>query len=185
MIEDISILPLSKAVDVPYKKPVEYDLWISINDPEDWDKVIKLKDRFTRMGIPHFSQFFRDWSDEDPEEFIKKRIEEDGPQLQHVNNIISFLETYTKSEKKYRLGINCFAGMSRSTTVGIIALVMQGARPMEALTKILTIRPVAWPNLRMLRFASDRLGVDLFSPIKEWKEDVKKLGLVTFGEKTE
>jgi predicted protein tyrosine phosphatase len=185
MIESISIMPLSKAVDVPFKKPVECDLWISANDPEDRNKVMKLKDRFYRMGIPHFTQFFRDWSDEDPEVFIRNRIDKEGPQVQHVNNIISFLEPYVKADKKYRLGINCFAGISRSTAIGVIAWVMQGMSPMEALIKILEVRVEAWPNLRMLKAASARLGVDIFTPISEWKQLQKDYGIVTFGEKTE
>lgn len=185
MIESISIMPLNKAVDIPFKEPVEYDLWISANDPEDTIKVAKLKGRFVKRGIPHFVQFFKDWSDEDPEPFIKSRIGKDGPQVQHINNIISFLEPYVASEKKYRLGINCFAGISRSTAIGVIAWVMQGLRPMEALVKILEARPEAWPNLRMLKYASARLGVDIFSPVSEWKQLQKDYGLVTFGEKTE
>jgi hypothetical protein len=185
MIESITILPLNEAVHIPFKQPVEYDLWISANDPEDTIKVTKLKGRFHKLGIPHFTQFFRDWSDEDPEVFIRNRIDKEGPQVQHINNIISFLELYVKADKKYRLGINCFAGISRSTAIGIIAWVMQGMRPMEALIKILEVRVEAWPNLRMLKAASARLGVDIFTPISEWKQLQKDYGIVTFGEKTE
>lgn len=185
MIESISIMPLSKAVDIPFKQPVEYNLWISVNDPEDTIKVTKLKGRFVKMGIPHFTQFFRDWSDEDPEAFIKSRIDKEGPQVQHINNIISFLEPYVAAEKKYKLGINCFAGISRSTAIGVIAWVMQGLRPMESLVKVLEARPEAWPNLRILKYASVRLGVDIHTAISGWKQLQKDYGIVTFGEKTE
>jgi hypothetical protein len=34
----------------------------------------------------------------------------------------------------------------------------------------LKVRSQAWPNLRMLRFASARLGKDLYNPILEWKQ---------------
>ena len=69
----------------------------------------------------------------------------------------------------YDLGINCFAGVSRSTAIGIIAWFMQGKTPKEALEQILKVRYQAWPNLRILRFASDRLGQDLVQPVKIWK----------------
>ena len=143
MIESVTIMPLHEAVDIPFKKTKEYNLWISANDPEETIKVTKLKGRFHKLGIPHFTQFFRDWSDEDSEVFIKNRLDKEGPQVQHVNNIISFLEPCVKEEKKYRLGVNCFAGISRSTAIGVIAWVMQGLRPMEALVKILEVRPEA------------------------------------------
>jgi predicted protein tyrosine phosphatase len=185
MISNIRITSLSEAAHVPYRLPLDQNVWISITDAEDKVKVNKLHERFKRLGVSHFSQFFRDWSDEDPEPFIVKNLEVEGPRLQHINNIISFLEPFVAAGKDYKLGINCMAGVSRSTATGIIALVMGGARPMEALTKILTIRPVAWPNLRMLRLAGDRLGVDMYTPIKEWKDDIRKLGIVNFGEKTE
>ena len=55
--------------------------------------------------------------------------------------------------------------------VGIIALVMMGKTVENALSYVLSIRPQAWPNLRMLRFASNTLGQDLCTPVKKWKEE--------------
>jgi hypothetical protein len=48
---------------------------------------------------------------------------------------------------------------------------MQGKTPEEALRLTLDVRPQALPNLRMLGFASKRLGVDIFTPIKKWKSE--------------
>jgi predicted protein tyrosine phosphatase len=120
--------------------------------------------------IPYFAQYFYDWSDEDDDVYIQKHIEEQGPREQHVNNIISFLQSIVESDKVYNLGINCFAGVSRSTAIGIIAWLIQGKSPQEALEEIIKVRPMAWPNLRILRFASERLKVDLLQPVKEWKK---------------
>jgi hypothetical protein len=46
---------------------------------------------------------------------------------------------------------------------------MQGKTPQEALDEIIKVRYQAWPNLRILRFASERLGKDLVQPVKTWK----------------
>jgi hypothetical protein len=46
---------------------------------------------------------------------------------------------------------------------------MQGKSPQEALDEIIKVRYQAWPNLRILRFASQRLGKDLVQPVKTWK----------------
>lgn len=162
---------MSKAVHMPYRDPLEQNLWITTLDPEDKTRAEKLHRRFARRGVRHFVQFFRDWSDEDTEPFIQQRLEDEGPREQHINNIISFLDTFIHSPTIYNLGINCYAGISRSTAVGVVAWVMQGKTPKEALKSILDVRPQAWPNLRMLKFASERLGVDIYTPVKEWKDE--------------
>lgn len=174
MLNSVIITALNKALDIPYKENLEQNVWITTVDPEDRDKVLKLKNRLFRKGIAHFSQYFRDWSDEDDEPFIQQNLNEQGPQEQHVNNIVSFLATFVDSPAVYNLGVNCFAGISRSTAVGIIAWVMQGKTPEEALKSILDVRPQAQPNLRMLKFATARLGVDIYTPVKEWKTETKR-----------
>ena len=171
MIASVIVTDLSKAVDMPFKSELKQNLWLSAVDPEDKNKVDKMRLRFKRKGIASFSQYFRDWSDEDEEPYIKNNINEQGPQEQHINNIISFLVSFVDSPNVYNLGINCFAGVSRSTALSIIVWVMQGKSPEEALRLTLDVRPQARPNLRMLGFASKRLGVDIFTPIKKWKSE--------------
>jgi predicted protein tyrosine phosphatase len=168
MINSVTITDLSDAVSASFKE-VEQNAWISTVDEEDRNKIRMMKSNFAKRGTLHFAQYFYDWSDEDNEPYIQKNIEEKGPREQHVNNIISFIEPMVDSSIIYNLGINCFAGVSRSTAVGIIAWVMQGKSPQEALDEIIKIRYQAWPNLRILRFASDILGKDLVQPIKTWK----------------
>lgn len=178
MIESIIITHLSDAKHVPYKSNLLQTVWISLNDPEDETTVKKLKTRFTHIGVKHFSQQFRDWSDEDSETYIQERLELEGPQERHINNIISFLDPLVSSDTRHHLGINCFAGVSRSTAVGIIAWVMQGKSAEQALQDILAVRPIAWPNLRMLRLASARLGKNIMTPVADWKTQEIKKGLI-------
>ena len=133
-----------------------------------------IKKNFSQRGTPHFAQYFFDWSDEDNDVYIQKHIEEQGPQVQHVNNIISFIQPLVNSDKIFNLGVNCFAGVSRSTAIGIIAWVLQGKTPKEALQEIIKVRYQAWPNLRILKFASERLEVDLVDPVTKWKRETGK-----------
>jgi predicted protein tyrosine phosphatase len=170
MIESIIITSFAEARHKPFKEDLKQDIWITAIDPEDEVKVKKMKNRFALSKVKHFYQFFRDWSDEDQEPYIKQRLETEGPQEQHINNIISFLEPFVNDDKVHHLGVNCMAGISRSTAIGIIAWVMQGKTPQEALSEILKVRRQAWPNLRMLRLASARVGKDLFNPVLTWKQ---------------
>ena len=169
MINSVTITDLSDAVSFSFKE-IKQNAWISVVDEEDRNKIRMIKNNLAKRGAPHFVQYFYDWSDEDSEPYIQKNIEEKGPKEQHVNNIISFIEPLVSSSVVYNLGVNCFAGVSRSTAVGIIALVLQGKTPIEALDEIIKIRPMAWPNLRILGFASKRLGKDLATPVKQWKQ---------------
>jgi predicted protein tyrosine phosphatase len=179
MIKSVTITSLADAAHFSYRPEKKQNLWITTVDLEDRHKVLRIKRNLAQAGIPHFSQYFRDWSDEDPEPYIVSRIEIEGPKESHVNNIISFLEPYVASDTEYHLGVNCMAGISRSTAIGIIAWVMAGKTPEEALKEILNVRIQAWPNLRILRFASARLGKNIVTPISDWKENCKGLGVIT------
>ena len=178
MIESVIITSMSDARHMPYRENLQQDLWITTTDPEDEHRVKKLHARFAKIKVKHHYQFFRDWSDEDPETYIQDRIEIEGPQESHINNIISFLDFYTSDSTAHHLGVNCFAGISRSSAIGIIALVMQGKSPEEALEEILRVNPVSWPNLRILRLASARLGKNIMSPVLDWKLKERAKGLI-------
>lgn len=177
MIESIVITSLRAANHMPFKTGLLQTAWISLNDPEDEVATKKLKTRFAKARVKHFSQQFRDWSDEDAQTYIQDRIHLEGPQERHINNIISFLEPLVSSDTHHHLGINCFAGVSRSTAVGIIAWVMQGKSAEEALQAVLNARSVAWPNLRILRLASARLGKNIMTAVIDWKDKESKKGI--------
>jgi len=169
MIASVKITDLSDAVSASFKT-IKQNAWISTVDQEDEKKIRIMRKNFCKRSIPFLAQFFFDWSDEDIEPFIQKNIEEQGPSEQHVNSIISFIEPIVSSNKEFHLGINCFAGVSRSTAIGIIAWVLQGKTPDEALQEIIKVKYQAWPNLRMLRFASNRLNQDLVTLVKKLKD---------------
>jgi len=58
--------------------------------------------------------------------------------------------------------VHCHAGISRSTAS--MALILAQARPdrppADALAEVVRIRPVAWPNLRLIEIGDGMLGLD-------------------------
>ena len=168
MIGKIKITNLGDAEAYSFRNNADWDVWISVVGEEDRKKVNRMRKNFQGKNVKYFHQFFADWSDEDGLQW--QHLKDEAPQKQHVQNIISFLKPFCEDEKVHRLGVNCFAGISRSTAVGLIALVMSGRTPEDALTELLKNRPEAWPNLRILGFASDILGCNLHDHVVEWKK---------------
>jgi hypothetical protein len=177
MINKITIHELSDATRISYKEnSLGYNAWISAVDEEDRHKISRLKKNFYtgNSNFKYFVQFFYDWSDEDYDNFILQNIEEMGPRKSQIQNIITFIkEELVNSPVAYNLGINCFAGISRSTAIGIIAWVLSGYSPEDSLKMILQVRPFAHPNLRILKFASEITGIDIKNPVKNWLDSTK------------
>ena len=169
MINTIKITNLTDAESYSFNKNNrEFDVWVSVVGEENRKQINRMKKNFQEKNVKFFHQFFADWSDEDGIGWI--HLADEAPQLQHIQNIITFLKPFTEDDKPHNLGVNCFAGISRSTAISIISLVMSGRTVEQALTEILEVRPIAWPNLRILNFASQILSVDIKTPITEWKE---------------
>jgi predicted protein tyrosine phosphatase len=168
MIAEIKITDLSEAEGYAFGGKNNYDVWISAVDEDDEHKMHRMKKLLNAKDVKHFFQLFYDWSDEDGVEW--DHLESSGPQYKHIESIINFLKPFAEDDKVHNLGVNCFAGVSRSTAIGIIASVMSGKTPDMALDYIRSVRPMAWPNLRVLRFGSEILGKDLKTPVENWKK---------------
>lgn len=169
MIHKVKITNLSDAENYSFNKNnINWDVWISVVGEEDKRKINRMRNNFHEKDVKFFAQFFADWSDEDGIQW--GHLLADAPQKQHIQNIITFLKPFTEDDKPHNLGVNCFAGISRSTAVGIIALTMAGRSPEQALTEILKTRPEAWPNVRILGFASEILEIDIKTPVLSWKK---------------
>jgi predicted protein tyrosine phosphatase len=171
MIKSVIITDITKAVSYSHKPKIDQTAWITTVDDVDKRKVLGMHRRFSSLNVKPFAQYFMDLSDEHAEEtYVKPYFEEQAPSEAHMNNIVSFLVGLVDTPVEHHLGVNCHAGISRSTAIGVIAWVMSGRTPTEALEEILKVRPMAWPNLRMLRLASARVGVNMFTPVLEWKQ---------------
>ena len=169
MIAKIKITDLGKAEEYSFRNNKDWDVWVTAVDEKDRRKVQRMTHNFNKKLVRHFAQYFYDWSDEDSA--IWSHLEEGGPQKRHVKRIIDFLRPFCEDDKAHRLGVNCFAGISRSTAIGLIALVMSGRTIEDALTELLKNRPEAWPNLRILKFASEILSCNLYDHVVEWKQN--------------
>jgi hypothetical protein len=177
MINKIKITNLAEAESYSFNKNnTEYDIWVSAVGQEDRKQINRMRKNFDEKKVKHFHQFFADWSDEDGIQW--KHLEADAPQSRHIQNIITFLKPFAENDKPHSLGVNCFAGMSRSTAIGIIALFMSGRTIENSLSEILKARPVAWPNLRILRLASDILKEDLETHVRNWKNKILGIGKI-------
>jgi predicted protein tyrosine phosphatase len=169
MINKVKITNLADAESYSFSKNnTEYDVWVSAVGQEDKKQINRMKKNFKEKNVKFFHQFFADWSNEDGIQW--KHLEHEAPQLQHIQSIITFLKPFAEDDKPHNLGVNCFAGISRSTAIGIIALVMAGRTMEESLNEIVKDRPEAWPNLRILRFASDILNIDIHGHVSNWKK---------------
>lgn len=167
MLNKIIITDLPTAISLSFKE-TEYNAWISTVDDADRNKIRIIKNNLSKKRAPHLVQYFYDWSDEDNDVYIQKNLEQMGPQKYQIQNIITFLKELINSQKVINLGINCFAGVSRSTAIGVIAWIISGKTPEEALENILQVRSYALPNLRILKFASEILNIDIYNPILKW-----------------
>jgi len=170
MINKIKITNLADAESYSYNmNDRDCDVWVSVVGSEDKKQINRMRKNFQQKNVNFFAQFFADWSDEDGLQW--GHLRQEAPQKQHIQNIITFLKPFVEDKKPHSLGVNCFAGISRSTAIGITALVMAGRTTEQALNEILKVRAIAWPNLRILGFATDILGVDMHSYIAQWKRD--------------
>jgi predicted protein tyrosine phosphatase len=176
MINKIKITNLAEAESYSFNpNNNDYDVWISVVGQEDRKQINRMRKNFAEKNVKHFHQFFADWSDEDGIEW--KHLEHEAPQKRHTQNIITFLKPFTEDDKSHSLGVNCYAGISRSTAVGIIALVMSGRTIEQALKEILKVRNIAWPNLRILGFASEILEKDIKTHVANWKKSSLEEGI--------
>ena len=180
MLEKILVTDLSTAESYAYRpsqgsavdsNQEYYDLWITTVDFADKPKVLRINRLLKEKNIKHFFQLFADWSDEDSIQW--KHLEESGPQLHNIQSIITFLKPYVEDNVSHNLGINCFAGVSRSTALAIVAHVMNGLTPEQALRNTIEGRLGAWPNIRVLRLASQVLNIDIVTPVAKWKNKIK------------
>ena len=174
MINEIKITDLSKAESYSFNSDTKYDVWITAVDDVERKKIDRMRRNFFAKGVNFYSQFFADWSDEDGIQWAS--LKSKAPTTKHIENYINFLTPVVQDDKVHNLGVNCFAGISRSSALAIIALVMSGKTIDNSLDYVLAIRPEAWPNLRMLDLASQVLEKDIKTYVKEWKDNVLGTG---------
>jgi len=78
-----------------------------------------------------------------------------APDVGHIAAILNF-GAALRDHAAPRVLIHCHAGISRSTAAAIILLAHRGAAAEAAVAQVVSVRPKAWPNLRMIEIG-DRM----------------------------
>lgn len=81
------------------------------------------------------------------------------PDAGHVAAIVQF-GTRLRGHAAARVLIHCHMGISRSTAAAILLLVNHGHDPEAAVDHVAAIRPIAWPNLRMIELGDRLLNLE-------------------------
>lgn len=170
MIENIVITDVHTALETSKQKEIDQNVWVTILDPEQAAIINTLEQNFKNKNIEFFGQCFYDWSNEQP--LLCDVNSNNIPQRAHIIKLIVFLQNLVKSKKVYNLGINCHAGMCRSTAAGVIAWCLQGCNVKDALQRIIDVRPIAWPNQRILSLAQEVLQNDISDVVQDWKKNI-------------
>lgn len=92
---------------------------------------------------------------------IRERPGETLPSAEDVAAILAFgRDLMAEPEGVGHLVVHCHMGISRSTAALTMLLVQAapGLPDDHAMKAVAAIRPLAWPNLRMIEFADDQLG---------------------------
>ncbi len=93
-------------------------------------------------------------------DIIEERPGEIAPQRADIETILAFGEEMARHGTSLRhLLVHCHMGVSRSTAaMAMLLLQRMPGREEEVVETVTSIRPQAWPNSRMLRFAEEALG---------------------------
>ncbi len=82
----------------------------------------------------------------------------DAPAREHIEAILQFGAAATRAH--HRILIHCHMGISRSTAAAIMLLANDVGDAEAAVARVTELRPIAWPNLRMIELADAHLGLD-------------------------
>jgi predicted protein tyrosine phosphatase len=172
MITTVKITSLDEALQKARSYDQNYTAWITTVDPEDEKDCHTIKRLLGRRQVLHFHRFFRDYEDGEED------VEFHGPKTEDIIAIVDFLKTLKNQEKAHHLGINCLAGVARSTAIGMIAWMVHGYQPEIALDKVLFVRRCAWPNNRILRMYDEIAGTNSFDVVMKWRGEMCKSGVI-------
>ena len=77
--------------------------------------------------------------------------EMDAPAAEHIEAILAFGADAARAH--HRILIHCHMGISRSTAAAIMLLASRHGDAEAAVVRVTELRPIAWPNLRMIELA--------------------------------
>jgi predicted protein tyrosine phosphatase len=94
------------------------------------------------------------------------------PSKEMVARTLEFAKTIQKGDKVL---IHCHAGISRSTAMAIAVAVQFGLDPERAIKWVEEVRPQLYPNVLIIQYADEILGLDgaLFKAYEHWRTNVQ------------
>jgi len=102
-----------------------------------------------------------------PENFLRLSFsdiidETQGAELPAESHIAAILDFggSALALANHRVLIHCHMGISRSTAAAIMLFAQHRRDPEAAVARVTALRPIAWPNLRMIELADGLLGFD-------------------------
>ena len=93
-------------------------------------------------------------------DIIEERPDEIPPNEEHIRRLLEFGNWLDEADEPSHLLVHCQMGVSRSTAA--MTLLLAQARPersaADIMAEIVRVRPIAWPNLRMITMGDEQLG---------------------------
>jgi predicted protein tyrosine phosphatase len=83
----------------------------------------------------------------------------EAPTERHIAALVEF-GAAMRLDADHRALVHCHMGISRSTAAAIILTADQGRDAESAVARVAALRPIVWPNLRMIELADALLGFD-------------------------
>jgi predicted protein tyrosine phosphatase len=132
-------------------------------------------DKFSREGVSHVLSILDPKEPEppaffsfDPHHRLELRFDDvieevagyEAPQPHHVEQLLEFGESLDADPQPTHLLVHCHAGVSRSSASMILLLAQAKPEiPADEITlEIQRVRPIAWPNLRLITFGDALLA---------------------------
>jgi len=149
----ISLLTICGIDELPTHQTRSVSHVLSVLDPERPDP-----DAFAAYA-PHERTILRF------HDIIEELPGQMAPTSAHVEEVLAFgegLKNTADARKEGHLLVHCHMGVSRSTAamLTLMAQTQPDVAEDELFAALRAIRPIAWPNSRMIAFADDLLGRD-------------------------
>jgi predicted protein tyrosine phosphatase len=146
------------------------DMWDAKRRLDEFPYVISIMDPygpFPQKAENHFIARFED-----------SEYDVSGPCIWDIRGILDNARDWGLT-KDSKILIHCMAGISRSTAIAWAILVLVGYTVQEAKDILLQVRPEAWPNLLVLRYADKLLELngELLQAGKELDQEVQARAL--------
>lgn len=159
MINQIFVSDIDKARSLYYLRNNNINHVISLIDPD---------------AISHMYEFMTYNAKANWDYFVFYDVEYepyDGPkpEKEDVERMVEIYKEMMASERSINLLVHCHAGISRSAATALVLLYMLEKDETKAFNRLIDIRPICYPNLRILNFADEILGSKLAELITIWR----------------